>query len=96
MCICVCVCVCICMYAGWSLCIYIVCWAYQVAVVVKNLPANAADTRDVGPIFGSGRFPGVRKCSNLLQCSCLENSMDRAVWWAIVHGATESRTQSSD
>ena len=26
--------------------------------VVKNLPANARDTRDVGSIPGSGRSPG--------------------------------------
>ena len=31
-----------------------------------------------------------------LQYSCLENSMDRGVWWAIVHGVTESQTQLSD
>ena len=38
---------------------------------------------------GSGRSPGEGN-GNLLQCSCLENSMDRAAWWAIVHGVTES------
>ena len=31
-----------------------------------------------------------------LQYSCLENSMDRAAWWAIVHGATESQTKESN
>ena len=30
---------------------------------------------------------------NLLQYSCLENSMDREAWWSIVHGVTESQTQ---
>ena len=32
--------------------------ALQVVTVVKNLPANAKDIRDVGSIPGSGRFPG--------------------------------------
>ena len=32
--------------------------AYQVALVVKNLPANAGDARDTGSIPGLGRFPG--------------------------------------
>ena len=31
-----------------------------------------------------------------LQYSCLENPMDRGVWWAIVHGVTKSRTRLSD
>ena len=44
--------------------------------VVKNLPAKAGDTRDVGLIPWSGRSPG-RGNSNTLQCSCLESSMDR-------------------
>ena len=44
--------------------------------MVKNLPANAGDTRDMGSISGSGRFPGEGN-SNPLQYSCLENPMDR-------------------
>ena len=32
--------------------------ASQVALVIKNLPANAGDIRDAGLIPGSGRFPG--------------------------------------
>ena len=31
-----------------------------------------------------------------LQCSCLENPMDRGAWWATVHGVAKSRTQLSD
>ena len=50
--------------------------ASQVALVVKNLPANAGDLRDVGSIPRSGRSPGGGK-GNPLQNSCLENSMDR-------------------
>ena len=42
---------------------------------VKNLPANAGDTRDMGSIPGSGRFPGEGN-GNPLQYSCLENSME--------------------
>ena len=38
--------------------------------LVKNLPANAGDTRDMGLIPGSGRFPGVGN-GNPLQDSCL-------------------------
>ena len=44
--------------------------------VVRNPPVNAGDTRDVGSIPGSERYPGVGN-SNWLQYSCLENSMDR-------------------
>ena len=47
--------------------------------VVKNLPANAGDARDMGSIPGSGRSPGVGN-GNPLQFSCLENSMDRGAW----------------
>ena len=46
-----------------------------VAFVVKNLPNNAGDIRDLGLIPGSGRSPG-RGHGNPLQYSCLENPMD--------------------
>ena len=51
-------------------------WASQVAPVVKNLPANAGDIRDVGSISGSGRFSAEGN-GYPLQYSCLENPMDR-------------------
>ena len=51
--------------------------ASQVALVVKNPPANAGDLRDVGTIPGLGRSPGEGH-SNTLQYACLENPMDRA------------------
>ena len=51
--------------------------------VVKNLPANAGDARDMGSIHGLGSSPGVGN-GNPLQYSCLENPMDREVWQAIV------------
>ena len=63
--------------------------------MVKNPPANAEDTRDEGSIPGSGRSPGEGK-GNLLQYSCLENSMNKGAWWAAVHGASENQTRLSD
>jgi len=48
--------------------------------VVKNPPVNAGDTRDVGLIPGSRRFPR-EKNGNPFQYSCLENSMDRGALW---------------
>ena len=50
--------------------------ASQVALAVKNPPANAGDIRDVGLIPGPGRSPGGGH-GNPLQYSCLENPMDR-------------------
>ena len=44
--------------------------------MVKNLPANAGNARDVGLIPGSERYPREGN-GNLLQYSCLKNSMDR-------------------
>ena len=62
------------------------------ALVVKNLPANAGDIRDTGLILGSGRSPEGRH-GNPLQYSCLENPMDRGAWQATVHSVAKSRTQ---
>ena len=58
----------------------------------KESPAN---TRDDGSIPGLGKSPGEGK-GNPLQYPCLENSMHRGAWRAIVHGVTKSRTQLSD
>ena len=60
-------------------------YASQVALVIKNPPANAGDRRDMNSIPGSGRSPEEGH-SNPLQYSCLENPMDRGAWWAIIHG----------
>ena len=71
-------------------------WEVLIGVLlVKNPPANAGDTRDAGSIPGSGRSPEEGN-GNLFQCSCLENSMDRETWQAIVHGTSENQTRLSD
>ena len=66
----------------------------EVALVVKNPPANAGDagdTGDVGSIPGSGRCPRWGH-GNPLQYSCLENSMDRGGWQATIHRVAKSLT----
>ena len=55
--------------------------ASQVALVIKNLPANAEDIRVGGSIPWLGRCPRGGN-GNPLQYSCLENSMDRGAWQA--------------
>ena len=69
--------------------------ASQVALVVKNPPANAGDVRHAGSIPGLERSPR-EGTGNPLQYSCLENSMGRGAWQAIVHGVQKSQTQLSD
>ena len=66
--------------------------ASQVALMVKNLPANAGDIKDVGLISRLGRSPGGGN-GNPLHYSCLENSMGRGAWQATVHGVTKSQTR---
>ena len=61
-------------------------------VAPKNTPASAGG---VSLTPGSGRFPGEGN-ANSLQCSCLENAMDRETWWATVQGVAKSWTQLSD
>ena len=51
--------------------------------LLMNLPANAGATRDEGLIPGSGGSPGEGN-GNPFHYSCLENSMDRAAWQAIL------------
>ena len=63
--------------------------------MVKNLPASAGDTGDLGSIPGSGRSPGVGN-GNPLQDSCLKNPVDRGAWWAAVPGVAESQTRRSN
>ena len=65
--------------------------ASQVALVIKNLPANAGDIRDVSSIPGLGRSPGEGH-GNPLDYSCLENPMNRGAWLAMVHSVAKSQT----
>ena len=59
--------------------------------VVKNLPANAGDTGEVGSIPGlEGHHEEGN--GNPLQYSCLKYSMERGVWWAIVHRIAKNWT----
>ena len=65
--------------------------ASEVALMVKNLPANAGDIRDTGSILGLGRSSG-GGFGNPLQYSCLENPMNRGAWQATVHRIAKSHT----
>ena len=60
--------------------------------MVKRPSAGAGDIRGLGSISGLGRSPGGGH-GNSLQCSCLENPMDRGAWRAIVHGVAKSGTR---
>ena len=66
--------------------------AAQMALVIKNLPANAGVVRDTVSIPGPRKSPGEGN-GNRLQYSRLENPMDRGARQATVHGLTkESNT----
>ena len=64
------------------------------ALGVKNLPPTAGNGGDVGSISGSRRSPGGGH-GNPLQCSHLENPMDRGAWWATVHSVAKSREEQN-
>ena len=64
----------------------------QVALEVKNPPANAGDVGDTGSIPGLERSPGGGH-GNPLQHSWLENPMDRGAWRVTVHGVTKNWTR---
>ena len=57
---------------------------------VKNMIANAGDTRDVGSIPGSGRSPWRKKWQLTPVFLPGENPMGRGAWQATVHGVAES------
>ena len=63
----------------------------QVAIVVKNPPANAGDLRVAGLILGLWRSPRGRH-SNPLQYFHLENPMNKGAWKATVHSVPKSWT----
>ena len=71
-----------CIAQGAQLCVFI---------YIKNPSVNAEDIRDMGLIPVSGRSLGEGH-GNPLQYSCLENPMDRAVFWDTVHRVSKSRT----
>ena len=59
--------------------------------MVKNLPANAGDIRDMGLIPGLGRSPGGGH-GNPFHYASLENPMDRGAWRATGHRVAKSQT----
>ena len=66
--------------------VYTISWASQVALVVKNPPANTEDVKDSSSVSGRGH-------SNPLEHSCLENFMDREASWATVNKDVKSWIQ---
>ena len=56
---------------------------------------SACSAGDLGSIKGLGRSPGEGN-GYPIQYLCLENSMDRGAWWAVVHGVAKSWTVLSD
>ena len=62
----------------------------QVALVVKNPPANTTEATDTGSVPGWLRSLGEGN-GKPLQYSCLENSMERGALWARVHGLQRVR-----
>ena len=62
------------------------------ALVVKDPPATAGDTRDVGSLTGSGRSPRGGH-GTPVQYSCLENPTDGAAWLATDHRVAEVATE---
>ena len=65
-------------------------WASLIARLVKNVPANAGETRDVGWMPGLGRPAGVGNGTPLQYC-CLGNPTDREFRLATVHGVAKSQ-----
>ena len=63
---------------------YVVYWASQGALLVKTLPANLGDLRDMGSTPGEGN-------GNPLWYSCLKNLVGRGAWQATVHRVTKSQ-----
>ena len=61
----------------------------------SNGKESSCNAGDLYLIPGLGRSPGEGN-GNQLQYACLEKSMGRGAWWAIVYGVTKSQTQLSD
>ena len=79
------------------------CWRRLLRVLWTARRSNKSILKKINPEYsfnlgsvpGLGRSPGEGH-GNQLQYSCLENSMDRGAWWAIVYRAARSQTQLSD
>ena len=73
-------------------------WRYKSGSYQQGFPSGSdgkestCNAGDPGSIPGSGRSPGGGS-GNPLQYSCLENSMDRGAWWAIVHEVADTTEQ---
>ena len=73
----------------------------NLTIFLVGFPCDSADKEstcnagDLGLIPGLGRSPGGGH-GNPLQCSYLENPMDRGAWWTTLHVVAESQTQLSD
>ena len=63
--------------------------------MVKNPPTDGRDAGDADLTPGLERSSGVGN-GNPLQCSCLENSMNRGAWQATAHGVAKNWTQLSN
>ena len=78
-------------------------WLYLTLITIKNpgFPGgsggkkSACNAGDQGSVPELGRYAGEAN-GYPLQYSCLENSMDRGAWWAIVDGVAKSQTQVSN
>ena len=68
---------------------------FHMILMVKNLPANAEDIRNMGSTPGLGRSSGGGH-GNPLWYSCLENPMNRGAWRVTVHGVEKSQTGLSN
>ena len=57
--------------------------------MVKNLPASAADSGDMGLIPRWDRY-SEKGNGNPFKCFCLENSVNRGAWWTAVCGVARN------
>ena len=71
-------------------------WALELVTCFGSVgKESACNAGDPGSVFGSGRS-SEEGIGYRLQCSCLENPIDRKAWWAIVHGVAKSQTGPND
>ena len=68
---------------------------YRVFVGDSDRKESSCNAGDVGLIPGTSRSLGEGN-GYPLQCSCLENSMDRGAWWTVVHEVSQNQTRVSD